>query len=44
MQNFGFSHKLVTMVWCLLSIKEQGALDHKGGKLVGENLMVGQIF
>jgi hypothetical protein len=32
------------MVWCLLSTKRQGALDHKGGKLVGENFMVGQIF
>jgi hypothetical protein len=27
-----------------LSIKGQGTLHHKGGELVGENFMVGQIF
>ncbi len=44
MQNFKFNHKLVVVVWCFLSTKRQGALDHKGGELVGENFMVGQIF
>jgi len=44
MQNFGFNHKLVAMVWCPLSTKGQGALDHKGGELVGKKFMVGQIF
>ncbi len=44
MQIFGFNHKLVTMVWCHLSTKRQGVLDHEGGKLVGENFMVGQIL
>jgi len=29
---------------CLLSIKGLGALDHRGGKLVGENFMVGIYF
>ncbi len=32
------------MVWCPLSTKGQGVLDDGGGKLVGENFMVGQIF
>jgi hypothetical protein len=27
-----------------LSIKGQGALDHRGGELMVENFMVGQIF
>ncbi len=44
MQNFKCNHKLVAMVWCFLSTKELGALDHGGGKLVGENFMVGQIL
>ncbi len=44
MQNFGFNHKLVIIVWCPLSTKRQGTLHHKGGELVGENFMVGQIF
>ncbi len=44
MQNFEFSHKLVAMVWCPLSIKGQGALDHRNGELVGENFMVSQIL
>jgi hypothetical protein len=44
MQNFEFNHKLVAMVWCHLSTKGQGALDHRGGKLVGENFMVGQTL
>jgi hypothetical protein len=44
MQNFKCSHKLVTMVWCPLFTKGQGALNHEGGELVGENFMVGQIF
>jgi hypothetical protein len=29
---------------CFLSIKGLGALDHRGGKLVGENFMVGIFF
>jgi hypothetical protein len=29
MQNFKFSHKFVAMVWCPLSTKGQGALEHK---------------
>ncbi len=44
MQNFRFNHKLVAMVWCPLSTKRQGVLDHEGGKLVRENFMVGQNF
>ncbi len=44
MQNFGFSHKLVAMVWCLLSTKGQGALEHKGGELVGENSWWANFF
>ncbi len=44
MQIFEFSHKLVAMVWCPLSTKGQGALDHEGGKLVGKKFMVGQNF
>ncbi len=32
------------MVWCLLFIEGQGALDHGGGKVVREIFMVGQIF
>jgi hypothetical protein len=28
----------------ILSTRGQGALDHGGGKLVGENFMVGQIL
>ncbi len=32
------------MVWCPLSTEGQGALDHKGGKLVGKKFMVGQIL
>jgi hypothetical protein len=32
------------MVWCLLSTKGQGALDHGGVELVGENFMVNQIL
>jgi len=28
----------------LLFTKGQGALDHEGGKLVGQNSLVGQIF
>jgi hypothetical protein len=32
------------MVWCPLSTKGQGTLDHGSGELVVENFMVGQIF
>jgi hypothetical protein len=34
----------MAMVCCPLSTKGQGALDHRGGELVGKNFMVGQIF
>jgi U3 small nucleolar RNA-associated protein 14 len=44
MQNFRFNHKLVVMVLCLLSTKGQGAIYHRGGEIVGENFMMGQIF
>ncbi len=44
MQNFGFMHKLVAMVWCPLSTKGQGAFNHTGGEIVGENLTVGKIL
>ncbi len=44
MQNFRCDHKLVAMVWCPLSTKRQGALDHEGGELVGKKFMVGQIL
>ncbi len=32
------------MAWCVLFTKGQGAVGHRGGKLLGENFMVGQIF
>ncbi len=32
------------MVWCPLSTKGLGTLDHKGGGLVGKKFMVGQIL
>jgi hypothetical protein len=32
------------MVWCPLSTKGQGALDHRGGEIVAKNFIVGQIF
>jgi hypothetical protein len=38
MQSFRCSHKLVVMVYCLLSAKGEGALDHGGGKLVGKKI------
>ncbi len=31
------------MVWSPLSTKGQGALHHKGGGLMGQSFMVGQI-
>ncbi len=31
-------------VWCPLSTKGQGVLDHKGGELVWKKFVVGQIF
>ncbi len=43
-ENFRYNHKLIVVVWCPLSIKREGALDHGGGGLMGENFMVGQIF
>jgi hypothetical protein len=33
----------MTMVYSPLSTKGQDALDHRSGKLVGQNFMVGQI-
>ncbi len=44
MQNFGFSHKFVMIVWHPLTTKGQGTLHHKGGELVRENFMVGKCF
>jgi len=44
MQNFEFNHKFVAMIWCPLSTKGQGALDHRNGELVGKNFMVSQIL
>ncbi len=32
------------MAWCPLFTKGQGVMDYRGGKLVGENFMVGQIL
>jgi hypothetical protein len=43
MQGFRCNIKLVAMVWSPLSIKGQGTLDHRGGGLVGQSFMVGQI-
>jgi hypothetical protein len=43
MQDFKCSHKLMAMVYSPLSTKGQDTLDHKNGKLVGQNFMVGQI-
>ncbi len=43
-QNFRCNHKFVVMVWCLFTIKGQGAMNRGGGKLVRGNFMVGQIL
>jgi hypothetical protein len=43
MQDFKCSYKLMAMVYNPLSTKGPDALDHKSGKFVGQNFMVGQI-